>query len=686
MKGEQNPIVPQGWKLDAYLGSGSCGSVYRVVSESGGQRAALKIISIPMDGSEIPSLKEKGLDNEAISRALEDRLVEIFDKYEILSKMNDESNIVSIEDVSYRRYQDGTGCDVLILMEELTPLCDTLDHTFSEKRAAAIMEGVLTALERYGQYRLVHAAVKPENVLVSPSGEYKLSDFGVSGLLGSRAAELCGDGCDFMAPEVFLEKPFDGRADVYSAGLLLYWLCNDYRIPFLPEDDTLENEAFEDAISRRISGGAIPEPKYGSDKLHAVIAKACAYQPEDRYKSAAAMLLDLRRAAAAEMAKVPITPIRIPQQPEQHLYAEPIVPQRRTPATESSKQSPMREQSEPIALFENDFVEKRNRNTEHDSEPRRKKNTSVFGIVAAVIGLMLVAGVSLAVALLVLTNRSKETSDSSVSAQETIRPRSHAPSAANFTPGPVSPGQTVPMQTRTPEPSVQNTAEALTPYPPDTPEPMPTEEPTPEKTPEPTPEPTPLPTAAPAPEGADHRYDGYTAQVANYDSCILNPYWEKCFDGVSDDDIPDEYKAKLNEKVTILASYADYALVETKDGRTGWVYTSFLYAEWMHTADFNKALTKQIEEGLELPKNLEMYGTFEKKKSKGTTNLRKNPYVAEKMDPPEPDNKIDKVGKDIRFTILARRTVDSDRWYFCMMQAKSGHDPVYCWVNASNFK
>ena len=171
MRGDRNPPIPQGWQIEDTLGSGSCGSVYRVIRQSDGAHAALKVIPIPIDDSEIPVLRSKGYIDETISRILSNRLIEIFDKYDLLAKMNGESNIVSIGDVLYRRYPDGSGCTVSVLMEELTPLCDTLDYSFSEQRAIAIGCDLLKALEAYGRHRLVHGAIKPENVLVSGSGD-----------------------------------------------------------------------------------------------------------------------------------------------------------------------------------------------------------------------------------------------------------------------------------------------------------------------------------------------------------------------------------------------------------------------------------------------------------------------------------------------------------------------------------
>lgn len=688
MRGDLHPPVPQGWRLLDFIGSGSCGSVYRVVREHDGARAVLKVISIPMDENEIPKLRANGCNDETISRIFEDRLTEIFDKYEIVSKMNGEPNIVSVDNVLYRRFSGGNGCYIFVLEEELTPLCTTLDHHFSEQRAIAIAEDILRALKSYAQYRLVHGAVKPENVLVSEDGTYKLSDFGVSGLLSDRAVEIVGDACDFMAPEVFLGKPYDSRADVYSVGLLLYWLCNDYRMPFLPDGNALSNEQFEEAVARRMSGGTIPQPQNGSDRLHTVIAKACAYDPNERYASAAAMLGELRNTVERRATALPLTPIRIPQQTQERPYSEPVIRERRPVANKTPVRSAEPGDDEAISLFEDDFVEKRRTNREQKETKKKKTNRKLL-FAAAVFGLVLIAGLSFAIAMIVLfKDEDKRDETGKKTAQETIIPRptvSFAPETIPpeiVVPGQVTPaayGSETPLH-ETPENDYTLKPEDVTPTPatptPTTPTPI-------------TPKPTPIevPPVQPA-HDADyiHQFDGKKAQVAYYDKGCLNPGPYDFFDDVEEELISEENLIARNTKVTIHAWEDGYALVQTQDGRVGWIDVNYLYAEWMNDSIFNIALNTQVTDGLELPKNLEMYGTFEHKLSKDKTNIRYNPYVAEKMDPPEPSNKIDQVGKNQRFTILARRTVDSKRWYFCLMETGYDKSPIFCWVSGSNFQ
>jgi len=75
---------------------------------------------------------------------------------------------------------------------------------------------------------------------------------------------------------------------------VLYWLLNERRLPFLPLPPAKLSATMEDAArNRRFSGTPLPEPANGSKKFKAIVLKACAFNPSDRYHTADEMLKDL---------------------------------------------------------------------------------------------------------------------------------------------------------------------------------------------------------------------------------------------------------------------------------------------------------------------------------------------------------------------------------------------------------
>ena len=78
--------------------------------------------------------------------------------------------------------------------------------------------------------QLLHRDVKPENIFVDGEGRFKLGDFGIARRLDNPATYLTQVGTPYyMAPEVFSLHSYDGRADIYSLGLVLYRFLNRSR-------------------------------------------------------------------------------------------------------------------------------------------------------------------------------------------------------------------------------------------------------------------------------------------------------------------------------------------------------------------------------------------------------------------------------------------------------------------------
>ena len=90
-----------------------------------------------------------------------------------------------------------------------------------------------------------------------------------------------------MAPEVYKSEEYGSSVDIYSLGLVLYTLLNNNRIAFLPPyPQPITYRDNEEALSRRLSGTPLDPPCNANASLSAVILKACAYRPDERYATA----------------------------------------------------------------------------------------------------------------------------------------------------------------------------------------------------------------------------------------------------------------------------------------------------------------------------------------------------------------------------------------------------------------
>lgn len=286
------------WYITKLLGRGSFGEVYEITREELGvtYKAALKVISVPQDEDDVKVRMTAGTDVDTISEYYEEILKEIVRENEIMSRLKGNSNIVSYEDHRIIPHEDGIGYDILIRMELLTPLIDRmLERNLTEPEVVKLGIDICKALELCQKRNIIHRDIKPQNLFVSEDGDFKLGDFGIARTIEKTTGGMSRKGTyNYMAPEVFRGDEYDGRADIYSLGMVMYTLLNGNRGPFFPDSSekiTLRGE--EEARLRRFRGEKLPAPKDASPLLAHIILKACAAEPKDRYEDASQFKTDL---------------------------------------------------------------------------------------------------------------------------------------------------------------------------------------------------------------------------------------------------------------------------------------------------------------------------------------------------------------------------------------------------------
>ena len=295
------------WRIVEELGSGAEGHLYRISREDALGHvfySALKAVSIPAGGAaELDSLIAGGMTREEAIGYFDSVLQETGQEFELLEKLKGNSNIVSYEDHEAFKRDDGVGWDVLIRLEELTPLVrHSIYNKMDEAEIIRMGTDIARALTLCRKYGIIHRDIKPENIFVSPAGNYKLGDFGIARIIEGTAASLSRKGTySYMAPEVYWGKEYGHKADLYSLGIVMYKYMNDGRMPLMPVyPQPVGYRDGEEAFVKRVGGAELPPPRNGSDALKSVILKACAFKPEDRYTDASELLRDLELLARGE--------------------------------------------------------------------------------------------------------------------------------------------------------------------------------------------------------------------------------------------------------------------------------------------------------------------------------------------------------------------------------------------------
>ena len=138
---------------------------------------------------------------------------------------------------------------------------------------------------------VVHRDVSPHNIFVTYSGEVKLCDFGIAKAADSSAVTATGDmkgKLSYMAPEQARGEIVDKRADLFGVGVVLWETATGRR---------LWNNMQDVQILAQLLGGAIPTPRSVDpsvpERLEQICMKALAFEPRDRYATAAEMQADL---------------------------------------------------------------------------------------------------------------------------------------------------------------------------------------------------------------------------------------------------------------------------------------------------------------------------------------------------------------------------------------------------------
>lgn len=139
-----------------------------------------------------------------------------------------------------------------------------------------------------------HGCIWPGNIRFDEDGKALLGE-GSSATAAERSAEQV----EFLAPEFFWDDDSSQAADVYSLGLLIYAVCNGGYMPFQPKGGAVTEKDRASALRKRMKGEHIPTPPGMSEQLGAVVRRAMAYKPEQRYASPGELLAALGDTAEA---------------------------------------------------------------------------------------------------------------------------------------------------------------------------------------------------------------------------------------------------------------------------------------------------------------------------------------------------------------------------------------------------
>ena len=263
------------YQIVAELGWGAMGVVYKAYDPRIDRIAAIKVINVPTAVHK---------ESEAYRRFIREA--------QAAGRLS-HPGIVTIYDVD----EDPASGTPYIVMEYVpgkrldTFVADLPSQRLSLEMSLALAQQIAEALDYAHSQGIVHRDIKPGNVIVNEEGRPKIADFGIAKISltdFTLPGQVLGTPA-FMAPEQLLEGSVDGRSDLFSLGVMLYWMLTGKR-PFSGESAT--SIAFKLAYKDPIPATEI------SPNLHAhfdaVLRRALAKAPAERYQTGKEFALDLK--------------------------------------------------------------------------------------------------------------------------------------------------------------------------------------------------------------------------------------------------------------------------------------------------------------------------------------------------------------------------------------------------------
>ena len=283
--GLQGLLLNDRYRLDAELGRGGLGVIFSAYDILLDRPVAVKVLTNP------------GLGTEGRNHLLHEARA--------VARLN-HPNIVTVYDAGEAHPVPGSPIAAervlpFIVMELVEGASLYARRPQSIEETLALLRQVCAALEHAHTHGIVHRDLKPENVLITLQDAVKLTDFGLARPVASR---ITTDGMlvgtlYYLPPEQAMGQAIDGRADLYSLGVILYELTAG-RLPFTADDPLA-------VVSQHLYAPVIPPGAYNPGippALERLTIRLLSKQPEDRPASASAVMQALDELAGIGSAVV----------------------------------------------------------------------------------------------------------------------------------------------------------------------------------------------------------------------------------------------------------------------------------------------------------------------------------------------------------------------------------------------
>lgn len=335
-------LIDGRYRIVRIIDTGGMASVYRAHDERLGRDVALKMMH-PHLANTASLVARFEAEARSAARLMHPAIVQIFDQgtwrrrpYLVMEFIN------------------GSNLRQLLTKEGALPL----------GRALGITKQVLQALQAAHEMQIIHRDIKPENILLTPSGQVKVADFGlahaVNQATGTTTGSVMGT-VTYLAPELISETTSDARCDVYSVGIMTYELISGLppfqgdtairtawqhvsedvpplsgKVPWIPSevDDLIAALTARNAKDRPVdAGAALQLVKAVIDCLSPELRGRCAERPASDTSEQETERTPLGKGGTARLPVLPMASPQLPASPIHPLHSD-------SPAKTSSAPAP----------------------------------------------------------------------------------------------------------------------------------------------------------------------------------------------------------------------------------------------------------------------------------------------------------------------------------------------------------
>lgn len=284
-----------GWRVESRIARAYNTDIYTVCCENlpigFTYRAALRHVSIP---SQYTQYETEELPADARRQVYDEQRDTCLRDVGFMMRLKDAPHIMNYEHHQVVPRENGEGYDLFIRTELLEGLSPYIHATCRLRDpeicgfAARLGIDMAKALQSLEEIHCLHRNIKPGNIYVDAGGRFKLGDFTCACIITPPGRDGIAGTPDYMAPEIYLGKQYGATVDIYSLGIVLYRYLNGGYHPFM--DDKNGGADRVQAMEKRMKGDVIPPPRRADPLLGGIVLKMIAYDPSQRYQTAAELL------------------------------------------------------------------------------------------------------------------------------------------------------------------------------------------------------------------------------------------------------------------------------------------------------------------------------------------------------------------------------------------------------------